>query len=118
VNVTEKLVYEREIVFARANITYIDAAGLMTITMSEPVIVPPSWQEEELPIEIFDVWFVKYAEEENQLYGFNLTKFEATEIQIQLNFSHPLAVSTGDLVDEIVVRMEKLFFLLPSGVTS
>jgi len=45
-------------------------------------VVPPYWEEEELPVEVFDVWFVKFADEENELVSFNLTKFEPTEIQI------------------------------------
>jgi len=91
----ESVVVELEIEYAKANITDITTGGLVTIKTDKPVVVRSSWETEELPVEILDVAFFKYALAENELQGFNLTSFTSTEIQIQLNFTQPLYVSSG-----------------------
>ena len=66
--------------YARANITRISSSGLVTITTNKPVVVRYDWEDEKLPVEIFDVWFVKFSEEENEMIDFNLVSFTDTEI--------------------------------------
>jgi len=73
--------------FADCNITKITPSGEVTIKTNEPVVVRDSWQTEKLGPEIFDVYFVKYSNERNNLLDFEIVGFKATEIKVQLNFA-------------------------------
>jgi len=83
--------------------------------MSESVVVRDHWKTEELDTETLDVKFINNSDEPNKLIHFEVKNFTAKELRIMVEFEKPLEVSQGDEPDELIVRLERQYFLVPSG---
>lgn len=96
---------------ARLNITDISIGGLVTIKSNAALRVPID--ANITTTEELDVWYIPHNDNPTQLKNFTVVEFNSRNITIQLGFESPLYVSTAEVPDEIVVRLQKLFFAYP-----
>ena len=62
---------------------------------------------------LIEVTFVKNTEEPDQRYfNFNLTAFDSKGLEIKMNFSDPLLVSTSR-DDEVKIKISQEYFMTP-----
>ena len=94
------------------NITSISQQGRVIIDLDSYVLVPSNYTD--LPPSIFDVWYKCNSFDPVALaqnFTFNLTSFSPTQIEIDLYFSDPYYVSSGnERFDEVIVRLDRTFF--------
>ena len=98
-----------ELRFAKVYLQSLDASGKLLLQMMEEVSLTN--EGTKIDPDMLSIDFLKHSDEDLQMTGWDLLRYTKTQIEIQLNFSSPLLVSTGLIADQVEIHLSKRLFL-------
>lgn len=96
-----------EMRYTKVKIADISRSGLVTLRTNEPV----NLINDIIDADLLEVNYLKSSEEMVELVDWVVLNQTDTEIKLQLNFTEPLLVSTGDEKDMIEVVLSRALLI-------